>query len=101
MSGFRPTLTSLGQGELVVWQALAAGAAVAVASLLVGAKRGDMRVDVALVSMAAFLFGVLLAFTIVRTRERLARVQELVAKGNAASSRSTRWWRCSATTTGP
>ena len=35
-------------------------------------------------SMAAFLFGVLLAFTIVRTRERLALVQNLVAKGNAA-----------------
>jgi len=31
--------------------------------------------------MAAFLFGVLLAFTIVRTRERLALVQDLVAKG--------------------
>jgi hypothetical protein len=30
--------------------------------------------------MAAFLFGVLLAFTIVRTRERLARVQDLIAK---------------------
>jgi hypothetical protein len=41
-------------------------------------------VDVALASMAAFLFGVLLAFTIVRTRERLAVVQNLVAKGNAS-----------------
>jgi hypothetical protein len=30
--------------------------------------------------MAAFLFGVLLAFTIVRTRERLARVHDLIAK---------------------
>jgi hypothetical protein len=35
-------------------------------------------------SMAAFLFGVLLAFTIVRTRERLALVQDLVAKGNSS-----------------
>jgi hypothetical protein len=34
--------------------------------------------------MAAFLFGVLLAFTIVRTRERLALVQGLVAKGNSS-----------------
>ncbi len=34
--------------------------------------------------MAAFLFGVLLAFTIVRTRERLALVQNLVAKGNSS-----------------
>ena len=35
-------------------------------------------------SMAAFLFGVLLAFTIVRTRERLVLVQDLVAKSDAA-----------------
>jgi hypothetical protein len=42
-----------------------------------------MRVDVAMASMAAFPFGVLLAFTIVRTRERLALVQDLVAKGNS------------------
>ncbi len=34
-------------------------------------------------SMAAFLFGVLLAFTIVRTRERLVLVQDLVAKSDA------------------
>jgi hypothetical protein len=34
--------------------------------------------------MAAFLFGVLLAFFVVRTRERLGRVQDLVAKGNAS-----------------
>jgi hypothetical protein len=35
-------------------------------------------------SMAAFLFGVLLAFTIVRTRERLNLVQDLVARDNSA-----------------
>ncbi len=34
--------------------------------------------------MAAFLFGALLAFTIVRTRERLALVHDLVAKSNAS-----------------
>ena len=55
-----------------------------VASYLVGSNRGDVRVDVAMASMAAFLFGVLLAFTIVRTRERLALVQDLVAKGNSS-----------------
>ena len=53
-------------------------------SYFVGPKRGDIRVDVAMASMAAFLFGVLLAFTIVRTRERLALVQDLVAKGNSS-----------------
>ena len=57
---------------------------VGIASYLVGPDRGDIRVDVAMASMAAFLFGVLLAFTIVRTRERLALVQNLVAKGNSA-----------------
>ncbi len=39
--------------------------------------------DVALASMAAFMFGVLLAFTIVRTRERLILVQDFVASGDA------------------
>lgn len=67
-----------------VWPALLAGLVVAVVSLLVGPNRGDVRVDVAMASMAAFLFGILLAFTIVRTRERLAVVQDLVAKGNSA-----------------
>jgi hypothetical protein len=53
------------------------------ASLLVGRHRGDLSVDVALASMAAFLFGVLIAFTIVRTRDRLLLVQNLVASGNS------------------
>ena len=68
----------------MVWPAVVGGLAVGGASWLVGAKRGDVRVDVALASMAAFLFGVLLAFTIVRTRERLALVHNLVAKGNSS-----------------
>jgi hypothetical protein len=63
---------------------LASGAIVAAASLLIGSKRGDVRVDVALASIASFLFGILMAFTIVRTRERLALVQNLVSKGNAS-----------------
>jgi hypothetical protein len=40
-------------------------------------------VDVALASIATFLFGVLVAFTIGRTRERLVLIQNLLAKGNA------------------
>lgn len=63
---------------------MASGAIVAAASLLIGSKRGDVRVDVALASIASFLFGILMAFTIVRTRERLALVQNLVSKGNAS-----------------
>jgi hypothetical protein len=74
----------LASGEAVVWPVVLVAVGVALVSWAVGPKRGDVRVDVALASMAAFLFGVLLAFTIVRTRERLARVQDLVAKGNSS-----------------
>src|SRR5271169_4177221 len=83
MRSLRSFLASVGHGEIVVWPALVAGTIVALTSFFVGPKRGDIRVDVALASMAAFLFGALLAFTIVRTRERLALVHDLVAKGNA------------------
>ena len=71
------------QGETALWPAVAAGVIVAVASYSVGPRRGDLEVDVALASMATFLFGVLIAFTIARTTERLAVVQSLVSRGNA------------------
>jgi hypothetical protein len=76
--------TAVIRGESVVLPAVTAGLVVAVVSLVVGPNRGDLDVDVALASMAAFLFGVLLAFTIVRTRERLALVHRLVARGNSS-----------------
>jgi hypothetical protein len=76
--------TSLANGDVVIWPAVLAAVFVGVASHLVGPNRGDVRVDVAMASMAAFLFGVLLAFTIVRTRERLALVQDLVARDNSS-----------------
>jgi hypothetical protein len=60
-----------------------AGTIVAVASYSVGPASGDLEVNVALASMATFLFGVLIAFTIARTTERLAVVQSLVSRGNA------------------
>ncbi len=80
----RSVVASVAGGEVVIWPSVLAGVVVGVASYLVGPNRGDVRVDVAMASMAAFLFGVLLAFTIVRTRERLALVQDLVAKGNSS-----------------
>lgn len=83
MQRLRARWIALFNGEDVVLPATLTGVVVAVISFVVGNHRGDVQVDVALVSMAAFLFGVLLAFTIVRMRERLASVQELVAKGNA------------------
>jgi hypothetical protein len=72
------------RGEVALWPAIAVGVVVAAIALIVGSRRGDVRVDIAMASMAAFLFGVLLAFTIVRTRERLVLVQDLVAKSDAA-----------------
>jgi len=84
MSPLRKAAVGLANGDAVVWPAVLSGLAVGVASFLIGSRRGDVRVDVAMASMAAFLFGVLLAFTIVRTRERLALVQDLVARDNSA-----------------
>lgn len=82
-SVFRTIAVGVASGDVVVLPAVAVAALVAGTSLLIGSNRGDVRVDVAMASMAAFLFGVLLAFTIVRTRERLGLVQDLVAKGNS------------------
>ncbi len=84
MRPIRSLWSSLTAGDVVVLPAVLAAVIVGIASFLVGSKRGDIRVDVAMASMATFLFGVLLAFTIVRTRERLALVQDLVARDNSA-----------------
>jgi hypothetical protein len=83
-SKLRQAAVSVLQGETALWPALVAGIVVAVASYLVGPSGGDLEVDVALASMATFLFGVLIAFTIARTTERLAVVQTLVSRGNAS-----------------
>jgi hypothetical protein len=80
----RSGVVSVLHGESAIWPPVAFGVVVALISYLVGNSRGDLEVDVALASMAAFLFGVLLGFTIARTRERLALVQDLLSKGNAA-----------------
>ncbi|HEY5385164.1 MAG TPA: hypothetical protein VIJ56_07995 [Acidimicrobiales bacterium] len=80
----RQAAVSVLKGETALWPALAAGIVVAVASYCVGPTRGDLEVDVALASMATFLFGVLIAFTIARTTERLAVVQNLVSRNNAS-----------------
>lgn len=53
---------------------------------LVGARRGDGRVDVALAGTAAFLFGLLPAFTVVRARERLAFVRRALGQSPSGVS---------------
>jgi hypothetical protein len=80
----RHAAQSVLRGETTVWPALAVGVIVAIASYAVGHNRGDLEVDVALASMATFLFGVLIAFTIARTTERLAVVQNLLSRGNSS-----------------
>jgi hypothetical protein len=80
----RSTMLKVVHGETTIWPSMTCGVAVAGISYLIGANRGNLSVDVALASMTTFLFGVLLAFAIARTRERLAVVQDLVSKGNAS-----------------
>jgi hypothetical protein len=84
MDRLRSLVAPVTDGDIVIWPAIASGAIVGFVSWLVGPNRGDVRVVVAMASMAAFLFGVLLAFTIVRTRERLALIQDLVARDNSS-----------------
>ncbi len=84
MQWVRTGMSAVVGGEVVVWPSVVAGVTIGVISLLVGHNRGDITVDIAIASMASFLFGVLLAFTIVRTRERLVLIQDFVAKGNAS-----------------
>jgi hypothetical protein len=75
---------SLVHGEVVVWPAVLAGLVAGVLSYVVGSVDLELNVEVALASMTTFLFGVLLAFTIARTRERLDLIRELTSKGNAS-----------------
>lgn len=75
---------SLLHGEVVIWPAALAGVAAALGSLAAGSLHLDLSVEVALASMTTFLFGVLLAFTIARTRERLVLIRGLISEGNAA-----------------
>lgn len=75
---------SLFHGEIVIWPAVLAGFAATLTSLAIGSVRLDLSVEVALASMTTFLFGVLLAFTIARTRERLTLIRELMSRSNSS-----------------
>jgi hypothetical protein len=79
----RSTVVSLTNGDLVAPPAIIVAVVIGVTSWLVGSYRGDVSVVGDLTSSAAFLFGVLLAFSIQRTRERLSAVQNLVSNGNS------------------
>jgi hypothetical protein len=90
MTGIRSSVRSplnvrsLLNGDHVLWPSLTVGIIVGGVSLALGSPGGVLDVDVALASMATFLFGVLLAFTIQRARERLQLLQDTVSRNNAA-----------------
>jgi hypothetical protein len=90
MTGVRSTVRSpisarsLLNGEAVLWPSLAVGVIVGAVSFALGPTGGRLAVYVALASMATFLFGVLLAFTIARARERLQLLQDTISRNNAA-----------------
>ena len=80
----RLNINTVIHGESAAEPSVLAGVVVFVVALLIGSRRGDVEVDVALASTATFLFGILMAFTIAHIRERLALIQNLVSKGNAS-----------------
>jgi hypothetical protein len=83
-AGVRSTVQSLINGEATLLPSLAVGIIVGGISLAVGRTSGELEVEVALASMTTFLFGVLLAFTIARARERLLLLQDTISKNDAA-----------------
>jgi hypothetical protein len=84
MAAARSTVQSLINGEATLLPSLAVGLIVGGISLAVGRTSGELEVEVALASMTTFLFGVLLAFTIARARERLLLLQDTISKNDAA-----------------
>jgi hypothetical protein len=71
-------------GEAVAIPSVITGVVIGVIALQLNAPHLEIDVAAALGSMVTFLFGVLLAFSIARTRERLATIQDLITQGNAS-----------------
>ena len=84
MIDVRSTVRSVINGEFTLWPSLAVGIIVGGVSLTLGSTGSALERDVALASMATFLFGVLLAFTIARARERVQLLQDTISRNNAA-----------------
>jgi hypothetical protein len=84
MTAARSTAQSLLNGENTLLPSVSVGIIVGGVSLALGPRSGELEVEVALASMATFLFGVLLAFTIARSRERLLLLQDTINKNDAA-----------------
>jgi hypothetical protein len=84
MAAVRSTAQSLLNGEATLVPSVGVGIIVGGISLALGSRNGELEVEVALASMATFLFGVLLAFTIARARERLLLLQDTISKNDSA-----------------
>lgn len=84
MIDVRSTIRSVTNGEVTLWPSLAVGIIVGSVSMTLGSTGSALERDVALASMATFLFGVLLAFTIARARERVQLLQDTISRNNAA-----------------
>jgi len=84
MIGDRATVRSIVDGEYTLWPSMAVGFIVGGVSLTLDSTGRALERDVALASMATFLFGVLLAFTIARARERIQLLQDTLSRNNAA-----------------
>ncbi len=80
----RARFVSMFHGETFGIPAVVVGVGVAGGAILIGAHNANISVVSTLSGTAAFLFGVLLAFSIQRSRERLSTVQNLISKGNSA-----------------
>lgn len=87
MRRLRSYLQRIHQGDHVTGPVWFVGITVGVVSLLAGAAIRRLGIGIGLVaalaSVATFLFGVLLAFTIDRTRLRLALVHDLIRRTDA------------------
>jgi|GEM_PF-1055932 len=84
LRSIKGAVRSVVHGEIIMWPAVLAGLGAAALSYFIVTVHLNLSVEVALASMTTFLFGVLLAFTIARTRERLTMIRELMARGNSS-----------------
>lgn len=87
MGRFREQWRRVVHAEVVAGPAILVGIAVMALSFVVEAPLEDdgltLGILAALATVATFLFGVLLAFTIDRTRQRLAAVHDFIRRGDA------------------
>lgn len=87
MPGLRSYLQRIHRGDHVSGPVWFVGTTVGLVSLLAGAAIRHLGIGIGLVaalaSVATFLFGVLLAFTIDRTRLRLALIHDLIRRTDA------------------